>query len=183
MLLIHISDIHFRLDEIGTAMDPNHHLRNVLLRDAKNMCDRLGATPDLLAISGDIAYAGNKQEYDFALQWLEKFCKQCGLKKENIFVIPGNHDVVRSIASREGIQMLHRDIKATCNISLNDKNLAALKKQPLKKNSNKKALPICACVITSKMPCKQLNWHWKPIKPIVCWQWQQALVKPVPSLV
>ena len=42
MLLLHISDLHFRKGEVGSAMDPNVHLRNELVRDAEAMCKKLG---------------------------------------------------------------------------------------------------------------------------------------------
>lgn len=118
MLLIHLSDIHFRLGEVGSAMDPNFHLRNELLIDAQRMCERLGVSPSAIMISGDIAYAGDKREYDFALDWFETLCRNCGITTANLFVIPGNHDVVRSVASGRVIQALHHSIKSSSEISL-----------------------------------------------------------------
>lgn len=113
MLLLHISDIHFRRDEIGNPMDPNNHLRNELKRDAEEMCSRLGKVPDAIVVSGDIAFAAHADEYAFALTWLEKLAIACGTTSECIFVIPGNHDVVRSMASRPMVQALHHQIKST----------------------------------------------------------------------
>lgn len=113
MLLLHISDIHFRRDEIGNPMDPNNHLRNELKRDAEEMCNRLGKVPDAIVISGDIAFAAHADEYAFALSWLEKLAIACGTTSECIFVIPGNHDVVRSMASRPMVQALHHQIKTS----------------------------------------------------------------------
>jgi hypothetical protein len=118
MLLIHLSDIHFRFGEVGSAMDPNFHLRNELLLDAERMCERLDAPPTAIMISGDIAYAGDKREYDFALKWLEQLCEKCDTTIASVFVIPGNHDVVRSVASGRVIQALHQAIKAEKDISL-----------------------------------------------------------------
>src|ERR1700688_606200 len=112
MLLLHLSDIHFRRDEVGTAMVPNYHLRNELLLDAERMCLRLGCTPSSILISGDVAYAGHPDEYAFAQTWLEDLCAKCGTTLASVFVIPGNHDAVRSVTSRPVIQSLHRDIKA-----------------------------------------------------------------------
>lgn len=118
MLLLHISDIHFRKSEIETAMDPNAYLRAELLRDAVERCTQLGSAPDAVIISGDIAFAGDAEEYHYATKWIEKLCTSCGAKMENVFVIPGNHDVVRHDAKRSIIQTLHRDIKASSAISL-----------------------------------------------------------------
>ena len=59
MLILHISDIHFRKDEAGSAMDPNHHLRANLVQDAKQQCEKLDAAPDAVLVSGDIAFSGH----------------------------------------------------------------------------------------------------------------------------
>ncbi len=118
MLLLHLSDIHFRKGEVGTAMDPNANLRNELLRDAVAQCDRIGAVPDAVLVSGDIAYVGDPDEYNYALGWLDLLCRNCGTTLAAVFVIPGNHDVVRSIASRNIVQTLHRDIKNASGVVL-----------------------------------------------------------------
>ncbi|CNJ35118.1 metallophosphoesterase [Yersinia mollaretii] len=111
MLLLHLSDIHFRLDEIRTPMDPNRHLRNELVLDAREMCRKLGKSPSAILISGDIAFAGHPEEYKFALTWLETLAQECGTNIECVFVIPGNHDVVRGTAARPIVQMVHNAIK------------------------------------------------------------------------
>src|SRR5689334_5876623 len=108
MLLLHLSDIHFRRGEIGTTMDPNSHLRNELLRDAVSMCERLGPA-DAVLVSGDVAFSGHPEEYTFALAWLSDLCERCGTTLSSVFTIPGNHDVVRGVASRAIVQALHRD--------------------------------------------------------------------------
>lgn len=118
MLLLHLSDIHFRKGEVGTAMDPNAHIRSELLRDAEQRCNAIGAVPDAVLVSGDIAFAGEVEEYEFARIWLEELCKRCGTKLAAVFVIPGNHDVVRKITSRALIQAIHRDIKSANEVTL-----------------------------------------------------------------
>lgn len=110
MLLLHISDIHLRSGEVGSAMDPNHHLRNELLLDAERLCGRLGA-PTAVLISGDLAFGGQRDEYSFALAWLEQLCSKCGVSLADVIIIPGNHDVVRAVTARPVVQALHRDIK------------------------------------------------------------------------
>ena len=118
MLLLHLSDIHFRRSEIGTPMDPNFHLRNKLLQDAKDMCRQLDKSPSAILISGDIAFAAHADEYVFALTWLEELATSCGTTVENVFVVPGNHDADRSLASKPMVQALHQQIKSTTSIQL-----------------------------------------------------------------
>ena len=121
MLLLHLSDIHFRHEEIRSSMDPNYHLRNKLLLDAQVMCKQLDKIPSAILISGDIAYAAHKNEYDFALEWIDKLATACGTSIENVFVVPGNHDVVRDKASKPMVQALHNQIKTTSLIDLDEK--------------------------------------------------------------
>ncbi len=118
MLLLHLSDIHFRKDEVGTAMDPNASLRNELLLDAENMCNRIGKAPTAVLVSGDLAFAGDPAEYEYALTWLGELCTRCGTTLSSVFVIPGNHDVVRKVTSRNVIQALHKDIKNASEVAL-----------------------------------------------------------------
>ena len=111
MLILHLSDIHFRQSEIGTVQDPNFHLRNELVRDVIKQCKKLGP-PDVIIVSGDVAFAGAPEEFAFATKWLANLCEQCGSAMETVFVVPGNHDVVRHQADSNLVQMIHRTIKA-----------------------------------------------------------------------
>jgi 3',5'-cyclic AMP phosphodiesterase CpdA len=58
VLIVHLSDIHFRKSEVETTQDPNFHLRNELLRDVEAFCKRLGP-PAVIIVSGDVALAAN----------------------------------------------------------------------------------------------------------------------------
>ncbi|MEZ0199932.1 metallophosphoesterase, partial [Pseudomonas qingdaonensis] len=69
MRILHFSDIHFRKTEIGTTQDPNFHLRSELFHDVVDQSQKLGA-PDAIIITGDIAFAGDPAEFEFATQWL-----------------------------------------------------------------------------------------------------------------
>ena len=114
MLILHLSDIHFRKSEISTVQDPNLHLRNEIIRDAAEQCAELGP-PNVIVISGDIAFAGDPEEFVYATRWLERLCVACGCPMSSIFVVPGNHDVVRSVAEQNMVQMIHRTIKESAN--------------------------------------------------------------------
>lgn len=111
MILLHLSDLHFRKDEVGSALDPNAHLRNEIVRDAERLCSQWGRPPDAIVISGDLAYAALDEEYEFALSWLNDFCTRTGSELSKVFVVPGNHDVLRNVAARKVVQSLHRDIR------------------------------------------------------------------------
>ncbi|MDK9585742.1 metallophosphoesterase [Lelliottia wanjuensis] len=114
MLILHLSDIHFRKSDIHTTQDPNFHLRNELVRDARLQCSRLGV-PDAIVVSGDIAFSGDPEEFKFATDWLTTLCEACGCSMASVFVVPGNHDVVRNLADRNLVQMIHNTIKSAGN--------------------------------------------------------------------
>lgn len=116
LLILHLSDIHFRKMEIGTAQDPNFHLRNELVRDVRLQCQALGP-PDVIVVSGDTAFAGDPAEFGFATEWLSALCDACNGSLETVFVVPGNHDAVRETAEKNLVQMIHRDIKAAVDPS------------------------------------------------------------------
>lgn len=110
MLILHFSDIHFRKSEISTAQDPNFHLRSEMVHDVVRQSKLLGA-PDAIIISGDIAFAGDQDEFEFATEWLRKLCAACGCSMQSVFVVPGNHDVVRELADQDLVQLIHGQIK------------------------------------------------------------------------
>ena len=118
MLILHLSDIHFKDGVTGGPMDMDHHVRNIFKRDVSQLCQRLGSAPDAVLVSGDIAFAGAPEEYAFAQSWLEEICTACGCETSAIFVIPGNHDVDQSITRKDSVQALHNDIKATADPDL-----------------------------------------------------------------
>jgi hypothetical protein len=113
MLMLHISDIHFKHGEIGEPDDPNRGLRDDLIQDVKYMRGRL-APPGMILLSGDISYAGRKEEYDFAYSWLEKeLCPAAQCDIENVLSIPGNHDVDLKAEDNPGFKAARRDLRAT----------------------------------------------------------------------
>src|SRR6185369_2012509 len=109
--LLHLSDIHFNEDDVNTAMDPNFHLRHTLLEDVRKMRAKLGVSPDIIVVSGDIAYHGSSPEFSFAANWFEELCQAAHATLDRIFVVPGNHDVVRKIAAKPVVLALHKQIK------------------------------------------------------------------------
>ena len=110
MLIVHLSDIHFKEADVTTTHDPNFYLRSEILHDLAAHRDRLG-NADLVVVSGDVAFAGQPAEYGFAAKWLKLACDACGAPVSNVFVVPGNHDVDRKLAGDDMVQLVHREIK------------------------------------------------------------------------
>lgn len=116
MLFLHISDIHFKSTDVDQPDDPNLGLRSDLIEDVKKMRGEIGRPVSAILLTGDIAFAGKADEYDFAYRWLEeKLCPVAGCSIEDVFVIPGNHDVDRKMESgpaQNAARMALRNISA-----------------------------------------------------------------------
>lgn len=111
MLLLHISDIHFRAPECTQENDPNRAYRTRMIQDAKVRARALGGV-DAILVGGDIAFRGAQSEYAAASMWLEQLARESSCPLERIFVVPGNHDVDRSrISASRQIRNIHKAIK------------------------------------------------------------------------
>jgi predicted phosphodiesterase len=102
MLILHISDIHFRYPECATPdLDPDRPYRTRLIQDVRTRVKALGCAVDAILVGGDIAFRGATAEYDAAIIWLYELADACGCKRERIFVIPGNHDIDRDVVIKD----------------------------------------------------------------------------------
>jgi predicted MPP superfamily phosphohydrolase len=100
MLILHISDIHFRApDCVNPNLDPDRPYRTRIIQDARASAAILGPVGAIL-VGGTIAFKGDPQEYAAAFAWLEELAEACGCPIERVFVIPGNHDVDRGLIAR-----------------------------------------------------------------------------------
>lgn len=84
-----LSDIHML--SMAIERDPNFALRKAFLQDIQDYHQSQGAINHIL-VSGDIADKGAEEEYQKAYKFFEEVCSASGCSKEEIYVIPGNHD-------------------------------------------------------------------------------------------
>ncbi len=88
--ILHISDLHLKSGddfEQGVVFDP-------LLERVK--ADREGGlSPEIVVVSGDIAFEGVKEEYELAQRFLCDLAATLKLSAKEFFIVPGNHDVNR----------------------------------------------------------------------------------------
>ena len=92
LTLLHLSDLHIRADEEettdrGMVLDP---LLERLEADYNK-----GLRPELVLITGDIAFQGIEAEYELALPFLQNLLQILHLSPERLYMVPGNHDVYR----------------------------------------------------------------------------------------
>jgi predicted phosphodiesterase len=109
LVFVHLSDIHFTRSS-GTVHDLDKNVRNELRLDAIKVSKEIGPVTGVL-VTGDIAFSGSKDEYKHAAEWLSEFCKAIGCPEENVWVVPGNHDVDRKLANRKVTRTLHQNIR------------------------------------------------------------------------
>ena len=88
--ILHLSDFHFKTGNVSQDI-----VLSSLSKKIEEIC-KTEIKPNLLIITGDIAYSGMKQEYILAKEFINKIAVFCEIEIDNIFIIPGNHDVDRS---------------------------------------------------------------------------------------
>jgi len=98
LLLLHLSDIHFREPYcLDPETDPDHMIREVLRKDIRSMVAKLGKV-DAILICGDIAYKANGEEYNIANGWIKDVVRDAGCSHTDVYTVPGNHDVNQTTA-------------------------------------------------------------------------------------
>lgn len=112
LILAHVSDIHFRKKIPGTEIYvPDDDLRYEMKRDLVAMTKRLGKLHGIL-VTGDVAFAGENEEYKQADDWLRELCKDTGCPPEQIRVISGNHDIKRGVIAKSlYLQKAHASLR------------------------------------------------------------------------
>lgn len=94
MLILHLSDIHFRHPMCG-GVDPERIYRDELAHHAAEQVVSLGAVSAIF-VTGDIAFCGHPDEYKAAQEWFDDVAAKVGCRPDDVYVVPGNHDVNRA---------------------------------------------------------------------------------------
>jgi predicted phosphodiesterase len=67
-------------------------VRRKLVDDARDLAQVHGPMHGII-IAGDVAFAGQPEEYRRATEWLEELAKATGAPQTAVYMVPGNHDV------------------------------------------------------------------------------------------
>lgn len=103
MKILQISDIHWTKRKHWN--DDYEGMKSRFLNDIKEYIEA-GNEIDYIFICGDIAFKGVTDEYDKALEYIDSICKIIGRKREDVFVVPGNHDLNRSASGAQIREMI-----------------------------------------------------------------------------
>lgn len=99
---LHVSDLHFGHGDAEHRFD-----QAVVLRELANDVALAGTrgvpSPDLLLVTGDVAFSGGadrntgeeNSQYTDARTWIEGLCNTMRVSMSSVYMVPGNHDVIR----------------------------------------------------------------------------------------
>ncbi|MFY0522819.1 metallophosphoesterase [Archangium gephyra] len=91
---LHLSDVHFKADEHWEQSI----VLNALKRDVLSALESSGLLPDIVFVTGDIAHSGAREEYAQAHRFFEEVARITRTDPHTQwFLVPGNHDVSRSL--------------------------------------------------------------------------------------
>lgn len=89
MRLLHLTDLHF------TSRDKMRVQLGALLADLKKLPN--AGSVDIVLVTGDFSDKGNKDGFEAAGEFLSCLSDKLSISRENILLVPGNHDVDYSL--------------------------------------------------------------------------------------
>lgn len=107
MVVLHVSDLHFGIENDKSEKTKYVRLRQremieSLIRTIKNVSKEFPDwKPNVIAISGDIAWSGKKEEYHlYKKNFVVPICEALEISEKYIITCPGNHDIIRERVKR-----------------------------------------------------------------------------------
>jgi predicted MPP superfamily phosphohydrolase len=103
---LHISDLHLGYrdmrgsDWAARALGQDIVVGS-MLESIQNLVKK-GESPDFIILTGDITRAGQREEYDVALEFCNQLLEVTGVPGSRFYPVPGNHDV-----DRDEVRNLH----------------------------------------------------------------------------
>lgn len=108
---LHLSDLHLGKDNYDEAV-----VIEKLLDDIQEQIKNNNIKLDFVFITGDLTFSGQKEEFKFASEFISKLSSVCQIAKEDIILVPGNHDVTRDNIS-DRTKKMRNNIKKREDIS------------------------------------------------------------------
>lgn len=107
MKILQISDIHWTKRKHWN--EDFAGMKSKFLEDIKEYIEA-GNEIDYIFICGDIAFKGIKEEYDKALAYIDQVCERANCTREDVFVVPGNHDLNRNAEGSQVREMINASL-------------------------------------------------------------------------
>ena len=90
---LHLSDFHFRVSEDNFSQEV---MCEAIMRDIP--CRLSDESPlQFILVTGDIAFSGQSSEYEVSTEFLSSLSSDLELETSRLCIVPGNHDVDRSL--------------------------------------------------------------------------------------
>jgi predicted MPP superfamily phosphohydrolase len=124
---VHLSDFHLRTD-LKWSQDVVLH---TLLKDLSDRYSR-ESSPDLLFITGDIAFSGAADEYLHAEAFVKELQAATSVSQEGLFIVPGNHDIARDKepdAFRGASEILQNEVEVDKFFATEDRRETIFRRQ------------------------------------------------------
>jgi tetratricopeptide (TPR) repeat protein len=102
---IHLSDVQLGHGDAGHAADQRMVLA-ALRKDIPRVLVGANLRPDVILVTGNIAWAGKAEQYIEARAWLDEVAKAVGVEASRIYVVPGNHDVDHDLTDRDAARLV-----------------------------------------------------------------------------
>ncbi|QRN98886.1 metallophosphoesterase [Archangium violaceum] len=109
---LHVSDLHFGAGEVQKQQKHRFNQEVVIEAIRQDVEKNLPWIPDHVFVTGDIAFSAKPEQYQQAAQWLRKLIEAAGTSTAALRVVPGNHDVDRSMAEEPHVEGSHASIRA-----------------------------------------------------------------------
>ena len=106
---LHLSDFHFSEKLHGDQKS----VLSKLLSDLELQIKNNDLHIDLVFITGDIAFSGKESEYNAANNFFEAFLNKLKLSREQVYMVPGNHDSCWNLVDA-------KDVKAALKLKKNE---------------------------------------------------------------
>lgn len=97
---LHLSDIHFGQESKESSRIDQQIVCREIIKDVQNLVTEIGK-PDFIFITGDIAFKADSKEYNSAEEWLGNLLKATGCTANQLYIVPGNHDVNRKTVAED----------------------------------------------------------------------------------
>lgn len=107
---IHLSDLHFGHGRDGKTRFDQEAVTKAIIDDVLRMAGELGP-PDVVFLTGDIAFSASPGEYTNASTWLGSLLDALHIGPERLLMVPGNHDVNRKKVSEGTSPAMHDSLR------------------------------------------------------------------------
>jgi calcineurin-like phosphoesterase family protein len=104
---IHVSDVHVGAASAHRRFD-QRRVCAALVKDVR----RFGARPRAVFVTGDLAFRAAERELADAAKWLKALGKAASVEPDRFYLVPGNHDVDRTVADRHRTNAYHMAARA-----------------------------------------------------------------------